>query len=277
MKAVLKNWVQSPAWFWSFVIASVLSLLTYALNAAIAEIHPGNVWGLTYGTLASLLLAGAALYGLRRRMVKFAARNKLGTSRNWVQFHLYGGTLFLLLTFMHTGFHLPHGPLNWWMWILAIWVTLSGILGVLLQKWIPKILASGLSLEVVYERIPELITEIKNKAEELVNNATEPVKEFYQKNLAPAFLAPSPRWIYYFDITGGIQAQIKKFEFVKKLLPGEEKMKLEQLESMYRTKLELDAHYTLQKVLRLWLYTHVPLSLVLLLLVILHLYAVLVY
>jgi cytochrome b subunit of formate dehydrogenase len=39
----------------------------------------------------------------------------------------------------------------------------------------------------------------------------------------------------------------------------------------------LDAHYTLQKALRWWLYLHVPASLMLVLLVGLHVYAVIYY
>ena len=44
-----------------------------------------------------------------------------------------------------------------------------------------------------------------------------------------------------------------------------------------RTKLEIDAHYTLQQALRWWLYAHLPASFVLLVFILLHLYTVLFY
>ena len=49
------------------------------------------------------------------------------------------------------------------------------------------------------------------------------------------------------------------------------------LERDYRTKLEIDAHYTLQRALRWWLWLHVPASLVLLVFVAVHLFTVLYY
>ena len=260
-----------------FVAAVILAGSVFILNATVADVRPSNIWGLTYGTLAALLMVGVALLGVRRRMTKFALKARLGNAQTWLQFHLYGGALCMLLTFMHTGFRQPHGVLTWWLWFLSIWVTVSGFLGVILQKWIPRLLTSGLAIEVVYERIPELIAEISEKVNALVANCTEPVKDFYQKNLAMALVTPRPRLIYCIDITGGIQARLKQFDYLRGFLPVTEKEKLGALEAFYKTKLEIDAHYTLQRILRLWLYTHVPASLILLVLLGLHLFAVLYY
>ncbi|MBI4549201.1 MAG: hypothetical protein HY707_14560 [Ignavibacteriae bacterium] len=273
----LKRWVQSPEWLWSFVVAVGFFLLMYLLNALFSEINPANWWGLTYGTIASLLMGGAALLGIRRRSMNLAAKMNLGKSQVWLQFHLYAGTLSLLLVFMHSGFHIPMGAMNWWLWFLSIWVTVSGLVGVFIQKVIPRILSSALSIEVLYDRIPELVSEIREAAEKLVETCTDPIKDFYRKNVAAALVSPQSRLIYYVDITGGIQSRIRQFEYLRRVLSMEEKNKLDNLESMYRTKLEIDAHYTLQKALRWCLYTHVPISLVLLVLIILHIYAVLYY
>jgi len=269
-----RSWVDSPGWFWTFIVASIACVAAYVANLIFSEVNPGNVWGLTYGSIATILMVGAALYGLRRRTMKISTKLGLGRAQSWVQYHIYGGTIFLLLVFMHSGFSLPSGPLNWLLWILSIWVTLSGIFGIILQKWIPKILASGLSVEIVYERIPELVEEMRANAEEVIKKCAEPLKDFYARNIQPALGTPKTRLIYYVDITGGIQTQLKQFEYLERVLSNEDKQKLQSLESIYKTKLELDAHYTLQKALRVWLYAHVPLSLILLVAVALHLYAV---
>jgi hypothetical protein len=261
----------------AFIIAVGLCAVVFILNATFFDLRPSNLWGLTYGTLAAVLMAGVALMGLRRRMTKLALKFGLGSGQAWLQFHLYGGTLFLLLTFMHTGFRQPHGVLTWWLWFLSIWVTASGFLGVILQKWIPRLLTSGLAVEVVYERIPELIREIGEKADALIQTATDPVRDFYQKNLALALASLRPRLIYCIDITGGIQSRLRQFDYLRGFLPVDEKDKLDELQAFYKTKLEIDAHYTLQQLLRWWLYTHVPLSLALLILLALHLFAVLYY
>lgn len=273
----LEKWVASPSWLRAFAIAMVICFLAYGSNALLGDIEPGNAWGLAYGAAATFLLAGAALFGVRRRAVRIASKYRLGKSQTWVQFHVYGGVLFMVLALMHSGFRVPAGSLNFWLWLFSIWVTLSGLLGVALQKWLPRIVTSGLAIEAVYERIPELIKEIRARTEDLIATCSTPVRDFYRRNLAAALAAPQTRAIYYFDITGGIQARLRDFEYLRRFLSNEEKEKVDRLESFYKTKLELDAHFTLQKALRWWLYTHAPASLVLLVLVALHLYTVLYY
>ncbi len=272
--ARLAHWVDSPFWFRLFVASGVLCGLVYSLNGVIAEIRPYNLWGLTYGALAAILMAGAGFLGVRRRINRMALRLGLGRAQPWLQFHIYGGALAALLMFMHTGFRVPHGVLTWWLWLLTIMVTVSGLLGVILQKWIPKILSSGLAIEVLYERIPELIVELREKANAIIQTCAEPVREFYRKEVAVALARPQPRFIYYIDITGGIHRRIKQFDYLRGLLSGEEKEKLDQLQAFYRTKLEIDAHYTLQRTLRWWLLLHVPLSLAALMLMVIHVLAV---
>ena len=268
-----RRWVRSPEWLLGFAALVVLALIAFLLNMLFSEVSPGSVWGLTYGTLAALLMVGAALYGVRRRK----PRLHTGRSYTWVQFHVYGGMFFLLLVFMHSGFHVPSGGVTWWLWFLSIWIVVSGLIGVGLQKWIPRILTSGLTVEVVYERIPDLVRQVRDRAEEVVLAATDPVRDFYQKNVAGALVAPRTRLIYYFDITGGSQMQARQFEYLRRVLSSDDQKNLDQLESIYKTKLELDAHYTLQKALRWWLYAHVPVSLMLLVLLAVHLYSVFYY
>lgn len=277
MTDTLKNWIQSPKWFWAFVVSLAACALVFLANVLLSEVKPSNNWGMGYGIAAAVLMVGIALFGARRRLTRFTKKLGAGRAQSWVQFHVYGGTIFLLLVLMHSGFRLPTGTLAWWLFGFSVWVSLSGIVGVFLQKWIPKILTSGLSIEVLYERIPELVGEIRDKSEEIILRCTEPVREFYRRSMAPALVAPQVRFIYYIDITGGIQAQVKQLDYLSKLLSSEDKDNLNQLESFYRTKLELDAHYTLQKALRLWLYLHVPASLILLLLAGLHIYSILYY
>jgi hypothetical protein len=266
--------VQSPRWFWGFILAVGVCKLAYLSNYLLSEISPGSAWGLTYGILAATLMAGAGAFGIRRRITRHTKKFSGGRAQTWVQFHVYAGTLSLLLVLMHSGFRLPTGTLTWWLFILSIWVAVSGLFGVFLQKWIPRLLTSGLTIEVVYERIPDLVREIRDRSEELLKLCTDPVKEFYRKNIAAALRRPQLKLVYYFDITGGVQSQIRQFDYLSRVLSAEEKTHLHQLQTYYKTKLEIDAHYTLQKALRWWLYLHVPASLVLILLIGLHIYAV---
>lgn len=269
-KLMLHRFVQSPDWASAFLVAVLLCIVVYAVNAFVGEIQPGNWWGLSYGIVSALLMFGAGLYAVRRRMLN----RDLGSSKAWVQFHVYGGTLAGVLVLMHTGFRLPHGLFNSLLWFLSMWVTVSGLLGVALQRWIPRMLSSGLSIEAIYERIPELVMHMRERAEKLVASCTEPVKDFYRTNLAATLAAPEARFVYYIDVTGGVQSRVKQFEFLRRVLSSDEKEILDKIQGIYKSKLELDAHYSLQRSLRWWLYTHVPASFVLLLMIALHIYAV---
>lgn len=272
-KFVLERWVRSTTWLYGFLIALCLALIAYLLNMVAGEVSPGNAWGLTYGTIAAVLMIGAAFYGGRRRMHKY----HLGKSHHWVQFHVYGGTLFMLFVFMHSGFRIPTGMLTWWLWFFSLWITVSGLIGVGLQKWIPRMLSSGLAIEAVYERIPELVRELRARAEQMIETCTEPVQVFYRRSISPVLMTPQTRLIYYVDITGGIQSRMRQFDYLRRVLSADEKETLDTLEDVYKTKLELDAHYTLQKALRWWLYAHVPIAFALIVLLGFHLYSVFYY
>lgn len=264
-------------WIGGFLVVAAICLLLFFANIWLAEIRSGNGWGLAYGTGAAVLLLGAAAYGVRRRTMRLSSRLGAGRSRTWLYLHLYGGSLFLLLVFMHSGFSWPSGWVTWWLWGLSLWTVASGFIGLALQRWIPKLLASGLSIEVHYDRIPELVNEIRQKAETLIETCDEAIKALYDRYVAAALDRPRRRLIYFLDITGGIQSRLREFNHLKDFLTREEQDKLEELEQLYRAKLEMDAHFTLQQPLRWWLYAHLPASLLLLAFLAIHLAAVFFY
>jgi len=264
-------------WLWTFVVALGVCALAFFLNVLFGEVRSANAWGLSYGVAAALLMLGAALLGVRRRTMRFSSRRKLRSSRAWLLFHIYASGLFLPLVLMHSGFGLPRGALTWWLWGLSIWTVLSGLFGLLLQKWIPRVLSSGLSIEVLYDRIPELVDDLRKRAEKLVATCGEPIQALYGRRIAPILAGPTRRTIYYVDITGGYRLPRSEFQYLRKLLGEDEQQKLGELQTLFETKLEIDAHYTLQPALRLWLYLHVPTSLLLVALLALHVWTVIYY
>ena len=273
-KRPLRRFVQSEKWFWASAVATALAIVVFIINALVAEIDPANAWGVAYGIVATVLMVILAAWAVRRRTMRIRST---GRAQTWVQAHVYGGWLFIVLTLMHSGFRAPRGSLTGWLLFSAIWVSVSGMFGVLLQKWIPRMLTSGVSIEVLYERVPELVDALRAKAEELVAGASEAIQDFYARNIARALRAPESRLMFFIDITGGIALRTKQFEYLRRLLTPEDQPKLDQLEKYFRTKLELDAHYTLQKALRWWLYLHVPVSLLLIVLAGIHIFSVIVY
>lgn len=256
-----------------FLLAAAAAAAAFGANVYFAEIHPGNRWSLGYGIAAAALLLLAAAYGARRRSMRLASRFRAGGAAGWLELHVWGGTLFLLLMLMHSGFRLPSGAITGWLWGLGWWTVLSGVGGRMLQRWIPHVLASGLTTEVLFERIPDLVEEIRERAAKLAAGSHEAVATLH-RDLAPELAAPRRRWLFFVDITAGRERRGRQFRHLRRVLGGEDRERLDRLEELYRTKLEFDAHYTLQTALRLWLYLHVPGSLLLVGLLAAHLYSV---
>ena len=268
------KWIQSPAWLMAFAGVAALCLIAYAVNAAVGTVHPSSTWGIGYGIAATVLLVAVLLFAVRRRTMGIR-----GTGRSWVylQVHVYGGTLFLLLMLMHTGFGVPEGAHTWWLWFLSLWVVGTGFLGIAIQKWIPTVLNEGLSIEVHYDRVPALIDDLRERSEKLVASAGVRVREYYRTHVAAALEGPQPRLVYFVDVTGGVNNRARQADFLRDILPDEERKTLDELREIYHSKLEMDAHYTLQKALRYWLVLHVPVSIVMIVLLCVHIFSVLYY
>ena len=249
-----------------FVGATAVCIGVYGIQQVFWGHDPGDLWKIGYGVAAAISLLAVALYGVRRRSMRLG----IGKAKTWLQFHQYGGLLFLIVVLMHSGFRTPSGQLDWWLWLLSLWVAISGVFGTLLQKWLPKMLASGLSIDVLFARIPELVAEIEKKAERTAAMCDESIAGFYRERIAPALSAPRFNPVYFYDISGGRQKLTNTFAHLKKIAAREQMGNVAYIEQMYKTKLEIDAHYTIQSVLRAWLYVHVPASLLLLALVAVH-------
>jgi hypothetical protein len=271
------TFVKSHGWLWTFLLLTIFFVVGYVALVIFDEVTPGNFWGLTFGTVATILFVAVGLYGIRRRTINKSSKLKLGSANVWLQVHLYGGTLFLLLMFLHTGLALPQGAFNWWLWLLSVWVVLSGLVGVGLQKIIPPLLTSALTTEIRADRIDELVNELRAKAETEAANSPTAIRDYYERTIAAEMVQPIWRPTFFKDITGGIQAKIREMEYLKQFLSETDQKKLDNLALIYRTKLECDAHYTLQKPLRLWLVAHLPVSMALCAFVLIHLFIVFYY
>ena len=209
--------VKSVVWWRCFLVGVGLCLVAPVVELAFGAPGGDAVWTVGYGAAATTLLVGAMAYGGRRR----APRRGPGASYHWLQFHVYGGTLFVVLLLLHTGPRLPDGTIGWGLWTMSVWVVATGLAGVLIQKWVPTALSSGLTTEVHYDRIPELVDHLRGKVEDLVAVADESVRSFYQTNLAAALAGPETRLIYFVDITGGIQTRMRHLDHLRQFLGDE--------------------------------------------------------
>lgn len=214
---------------------------------------PKRGFGLAFGILASLLFLFEMAYPFRRGRAR-----PLGTAQRWLQAHVYLGALAFVAVLVHCGFAWPKGAMGWGLWLLSLWTTLTGLLGVFLQKWIPAALAEGLRVEALFERIPALVEGLRTEADQLLEESGEALAGFYQREVRPALLGVQPSWGYVFDVRAGQDRAMEPFRRMSPFVDAEDKPRLDDLMVIVGEKRELDAQYSLQRVLRAWLRLHVP-------------------
>jgi hypothetical protein len=236
--------------------AAAALLLVYLLASSSGwPWNPKRGFGLAFGFLAAALFVFEMAYPLRR-----PAARPFATAIAWLQAHLYLGLLALLALLAHMGFALPHGPLGWALLLLSLWTVGSGLVGVLLQKWIPTALAEGLSVTALFERIPELLEGIRREADATIEGASDRLDNFYQTQVRDLFRETRFSAGYLLNVRAGREEALAPLRRMAAALDAEERDKLDDLITLVTEKLELDAQFTLQRVLRSWLELtlHVP-------------------
>jgi hypothetical protein len=245
---------KKPLWFVGSLVVGGIAIVVRFVVVARRPWDPARTAGLVFGIAASLLYLIDLLYPIRRRLLSMP----LGNAQRWIQLHIYGGSLAFLFVLIHEGFRWPSGAMGWLLLILSLWATLSGLAGVWLQKWIPALLAGGLQVEALLERIPELVERLLAEADSLIAGSSEMLERFYAEDVRPALAGVEVSWNYLTDVRSGRERRLEPFSRMARFLAEEERSRLEDLKTVYTEKLELDAQYSVQRILRLWVAIHVP-------------------
>jgi hypothetical protein len=261
---------KKPAWLKGSVAAAAALLAIYVGIAWTRPWQPGRFWGLTYGTIAALLFLNAGLYPLRRRL----RARPLANVQQWLQLHVYGTTIAMLLVLIHMGFRWPGGMFGWWLFGLSLWTTLTGMLGVFLQKWVPVTIARNLKVEALYVRIPGLMEKLAADAAALAAASGDAVRRVYESDIKALLAAPAPRWVYVSDVRDSRARLLEPLTRIEAFVDEPDRERLRDLAAIVSEKLDLDAHMSLQRALRAWLVLHIPAAMALLGLLAAHIIAV---
>ena len=267
-----RAWLQL-ALFWALGVAGWLVVALIALRAE-RSLHQGAV--VTGYVLFAMMLA-LGLFNLKKRLVALP----FGTARAWMSAHLIIGTVSVPLYLQHTGTLWPGGYYERAIALAFYIVMLSGAAGYVLQRLLPRRLAH-LDMEVIYERIPGEIFALRERVEGLVlkgvqDAGSDTLGRYYLESLQWFFRRPrfflshlfgsgrAPRWV-----RGHVSA-------LRRYLNETERGVLDQVEQLAFRKNQLDAHFALQSVLKLWLFVHIPAAVLLLALALWHLLVVNIY
>jgi hypothetical protein len=227
--------------------------------------------GLWFGVAGSLLMIFAGLLSALRKVPSWWW---LGPRKTWLRGHVWLGLLSVLLIFFHSGFRLG-GVLEQALWALLLLITVSGIFGVMVQQFLPRLLTVRIPCEAPVEQIPHLCRRLREEADKLVDTvagdpASAPRQQlgrFHEEVVRP-FLADD--FVPSAPLAAPLQAEAI-FGQVR-ALPGMKEVEatLNELETLCTERRYLGEQERLHHWLHGWLIVHVPMSAALLVLGVAH-------
>jgi hypothetical protein len=250
----------------------------FAVFATISLVLVLSVRALSTHLYNTSLMTGWSLLALVVALAFFNARKKLpfipmGRASAWLQFHLYAGMLAVVMFLLHLHGRI-NGALQTTLAVLFVLVVCSGAIGILLSRDYARRLTSR-GQEVIFERIPALRRRIRDRAEELIlTSVTEQgstaLADFYAHRLVPYLDGPRNTWRHLFESKRPQSTWSEEFAALDRYLSDSERDWARELSELVLMKDDLDYHYALQGALKLWLFVHVPLTYVMLILGVFH-------
>jgi hypothetical protein len=225
------------------------------------------------------VFSGLLLYALVVALALFNSRKKLpflplARASTWLQVHIYAGWLAVLVFFLHTGFRWPHSAFEQILAGVFLLVAVSGVVGLFLARWLPgQLTRSGEAL--TYERIPEIRAEIKSRVEELVTVAdkeseSSTLGDFYLNHLM-AYITCRPGLLPHpSGQDGRYRETVNTLASLERYFNVREREVAAGLREWIEAKRNLDAQLVGQRLLKLWLFIHIPASCSLLILGLVH-------
>ena len=152
-------------WAGFTAIAFAAATLGYVVYASTTPGGPrgGTPPGLGFGIVGTVFILFAALLGARKKVPQI----NLGRAATWLKGHLWLGGLSFPLILYHAGFGVG-GTLTTVLMVFFLVVFLTGLYGLLLQQFLPRLMTKSLPQETVYEQIDHVREQLRNEASAVV-------------------------------------------------------------------------------------------------------------
>jgi hypothetical protein len=272
-----------PWWITTLVVAAAaVGLYLAPAAAAPEELSGGSRLGLCYGFFgAALMLAAALLSVVRRLPLRWRSRGQPA----WLRAHVWLGSLAAVFLVCHGGLRWG-GPLEWLLWLVLAGVLATGVLGLVLQQVLPRLLARRVPCEVPPGSWAEVVRGLRRKADDITDRVCGPfdpkaqratgrsaqeargqLRAFYEHEVRP-FLARHPPRASPLSAAGQAAARFSRFCQLPALAAV--RADVEQLAGLCEERRLLAEQERLHFWLNAWLLLHVPLSAALLTLTAIH-------
>jgi hypothetical protein len=273
-------------WFLTTIILTLASTAVYIIYAVQSPAGPrgGSAIGLTFGIIGYAFMLYAGLIGARKKVPTW----RIGRAQTWMRGHLWLGLLSLLLILFHGGFHF-RGPLTTVLMILFFIVIGSGVLGALIQHYVPSLMTTRVPMETIYEEIPHVRAQLCEEADRLVVAICGPMdaeapseqpasavatlieieqedkarfRDVYVRKVRPYLANPEAPGAELADPLRAAEV----FQSLRRMLVAPVHGVLDDLENICEEEHQLTQQIRLYQWLHAWLLVHVPLSIALLVL-----------
>lgn len=286
------------SWFLGTLLVTLAGAAAYFPYAALTPGGPrgGTLIGLLYGIFGMGMILFAGFLSVRKKLLLL----RIGPVSWWMKGHLWLGLLSLPVILLHAAFSFG-GTLTTILMVLLMVVVGSGLLGAFVQHALPAAMAAEIPDEKTYETIARARANLRSEAYELVWAASGPLPEAGQERSEIEKLTgkppPEPKTAAPAAGTRAAGTDVLKSFYVGTVLPflagGADHLNNEIqaafLFERVRTSLDPTLHGTLsdlekicdetrrlaqqgrlQVLLHGWLLLHIPLSMALLALMVVH-------
>ena len=280
----------------AILAVAVASYIPYSLRSPQGP-RGGSVPGLIYGSVGFAFMLFAGLLGLRKKFPIW----RIGRAQTWMRGHLWLGFISFPLILLHGGFHFGGLLTRVLMWMFIL-VFASGLLGAVLQHFMPRLHTAQLPMETIYEQIDRVRGQLVEEAQQVVEEcclALEGDVSSATERQRAAAASAGASWDVtvasgmqvdeqasvelrrvlsvdirpYLERTGHHGVRLEQapvaaalFRQLRVLLPSTLHSNIDDLENICEEKRQLDKQGRLHKILHGWLLVHVPVSYALLLL-----------
>lgn len=165
-------------WFFASLIILGIATLYYLPYTQVKLNGPsGNSWsGLTYGIIGSFFILIAGGIGIRKKIRTW----RVGRAQTWMRAHIWLGLLSFPMILFHAGFDFgPTWGLTWIMMWMFVIIIVSGVLGLVLQHYLPQMLTTRIRKETIYEQIDYVLGQLRWEADWLVSGVCGSFPEEY--------------------------------------------------------------------------------------------------
>jgi len=260
----------------------ILSVTTLA-----AALELGLLWQLGRVALRPVAMySGWLLLLLVLVLTFFNARKQLPflpllTASTWLQIHVYVGWLSCFVFALHVSGRVPDGRFEFLLGLVFFFVAASGFFGLWLSRWLPPRLArSGESL--IFERIPTLRHQLVTELKELVRQAeaetqSTTLADFYVRVLGGYFQRVPPPFASLLGDDPEHHRVTRELAALRRFLNVRELAIADKVAELLEAKRNLDCQLAGQRLLKRWLFVHIPLTYGLLVFIAAHVWLVLNY